>query len=100
MAFCLETEGLEHCNPVDMFQRNAGMIKICKQHFSLKYKTLQTSSWTFQVDDLPGAVANKHKAQQLPTHNIIGEQDADRLIKLTLDYPASQNNLAPSWKLK
>ena len=44
-------------------------------------------------DDLNGATSNKRKAQQLL--NSIEHQDVDNLIKLTLDYPETNNDYVP-----
>ncbi|XP_063694489.1 uncharacterized protein LOC134826132 [Bolinopsis microptera] len=44
-------------------------------------------------DDLNGATTNRRKAQQLC--NLIEQQDPDKLIKLTVDYPDNQNDFVP-----
>ena len=44
-------------------------------------------------DDLNGATSNSRRAQQLCT--LIEQQDADKLIKLTLDYPSSRDQFTP-----
>jgi len=44
-------------------------------------------------DDLNGATTNRRKAQQLC--NLIEQQDPDKLIKLTVDYPDNQNDYVP-----
>ena len=70
-------------------------VKMWKLERSAIYVDLRITLPTYSrfYDDLNGATSNSRRAQQLCT--LIEQQDADKLIKLTLDYPSSRDQFTP-----
>ena len=70
-------------------------VKMWKLERCAIYVDLRITLPTYSrfYDDLNGATSNSRKAQQLCT--LIEQQDADKLIKLTLDYPTESDQFTP-----
>ena len=70
-------------------------VKMWKLERSAIYVDLRITLPTYSrfYDDLNGATSNSRRAQQLCT--LIEQQDTDKLIKLTLDYPSSRDQFTP-----
>ena len=70
-------------------------VKMWKLERASVYVDLRITLPTYSrfYDDLNGTTSNSRKAQQLC--NLIEQQDPDKLIKLTLDYPSSSEEYIP-----